>query len=289
MGWRSTCLLALAAVAALVALPGVANAQPRSGGTVDAIADGGFENSTCHDVDTPYGPSSLCEDPDWTTGDVQAGICGQPFCAAAAAHGIGYLWLGGAYMDSGNQMTGTVSQTVDLPPGPKTLSFAIRVGYENPVTSAVASVEVDGEPVFAMPSGTPSAYGTESVDMSGYSGEHEISFRADCSYELAMPIMRTCDGFRVDDVSLPVTWPAPDVEIVRGPPAETGRHRVRIAFAADGKGAAGFRCRLDRNPWSACTSPLRLRTGEGRHRLRVRAVSLTGELSPAAVWSWRAG
>ncbi|MFN8111898.1 MAG: hypothetical protein U0R51_01730 [Solirubrobacterales bacterium] len=285
MGWRLTGLLATASLLALLALPAAAHA---SGDTVDAIADGGFENSTCHDVDTVYGSVPYCEDPAWTTGEIQASICGKPECAPLAAHGNGFLNLGGAYMDSGNSMTGAVSQNVDLPPGPKTLTFAIQVSYENPLTFAAASVEVDGTPVYGKSSGQASPYGTESVDMSGYSGVHEISFRADCSYSVAMPAARTCDGFRVDDISLPVAWPAPEVEFTGGPPPETGRHRARIAFAAGGSGGAGFRCRLDHDAWSECASPLRLRAGPGPHRLRVRSVSLTGELSPTAVWSWRA-
>ena len=188
MGSRLLSRLALAALLALLALPAAANA---SAGTVEAITDGGFENSTCHDVDTPYGPIPYCEDPAWTTGDWQASICGMPGCAPYAAHGAGYLRLGGAYMESSNPMTGAVSQIVDLPQGPKTLSFAIRVDYENPVTSATASVAVDGTPVFTTPSGTVSGYETESVDLSDYSGEHTISFEAECSHGLSMPIAWT--------------------------------------------------------------------------------------------------
>jgi hypothetical protein len=286
MGRRSLGPLFLALVFALVALPAAASGHARSSNTVEAITDGGFENSTCHDIDTPYGPVPYCEDPPWTTGDWQASICGLPACAVSAAHGIGLLRLGGAYAADGYSTTGKVSQTVDLPPGPKTLTFAIRVSYENPVTATAASVEVDGTPVFGMPSGTVSEYATESVDMSGYSGEHEISFKAECNYGLSMPVMRTCDGFSVDDVSLPVTLPDLVTTLDRTPPARTSRHRGRFTFSSNDE-AATFRCRLDGETLDACDSPLRVRVAEGRHRLAVRALDGARVENPPARYRWR--
>jgi hypothetical protein len=283
MVWRLAGSIAVAGILALLLLPAAASA---SGDTVDAIADGGFENSTCHDVDTPYGPVPYCEDPPWTTGDWQASICGQPACTVSAAHGIGLLRLGGAYAADGYSTTGSVSQTVDLPPGPKTLTFAIRVSYENPVTATAASVEVDGTPVFGMSSGTVSEYATESVDMSGYSGEHEISFKAECNYGLSMPVMRTCDGFSVDDVSLPVTLPDLVTTLGRTPPAKTSRRHARFTFSNSDDGAA-FRCRLDGEELDACGSPLRLTVGKGRHRLAVQGVDGDRVENPPTRYRWR--
>ncbi|MCB0877111.1 MAG: hypothetical protein KDB46_13065 [Solirubrobacterales bacterium] len=287
MGSRLLIRLVIASLFALIALPAAASGHARSGDPVEAIADGGFENSTCHDVDTPYGPLPYCEDPAWTTGDWQASICGQPACAGQAARGTGFLALGGAYMADSNPMTGTVSQTVELPPGPKTLSFAIRVSYENPVTSAVASVEVDGTPVFAMPSGEVSAYATETVDMSGYSGEHEIAFKAECSHGLSMPISWTCDGFAVDDVSLPVARPVPTVRMLASPPRVTERRRVRFAFAGEPAAGTTFECRYDGGAYEACASPMHLRGRPGPHRLRIRAVDTGGGHGPAVLSKWR--
>jgi hypothetical protein len=189
-------------------------------------------------------------------------------------------------MESSNPMVGSVSQTVDLPPGRKILTFAIRVSYENPVTAAVASVEVDGIPIFAMASGEPSQYVTESVDVTGYSGTHEISFKAECSYELAMPTMRTCDGFKVDDISLPVTLSELVTTLDRTPPAKTRRHRSRFVFSSNDE-TATFRCRLDRRALGACSSPLRVRVGHGRHRLTVRALEGDRLVAAPARYRWR--
>ncbi len=284
MGLRLLSGLSIAAASlALLALPAAAGASPT---TVDAIADGGFENSTCHDVDTPYGPISYCEDPAWTTGYVQANICGQANCAPFAAHGAGFLRLGGSYMASSNPEIGAVTQTVDLPPGPKTLTFAIRTSYENPVTSAVASVEVDGTPVFAEASGAASEYATETVDMTGYSGQHVISLKGECSYQLAMPAMRTCDGFAVDDVSLPVTLPDLETTLDSTPPAKTSRHHGRFTFTSNDD-AATFRCRLDGEDLDACGSPLRVTVGAGRHRLAIQALDGDRVERPPAHYRWR--
>ena len=206
MGVRLLGLMSIAAAMVLLGLPSAASA---SGDQVDAIADGGFENSTCHDVDTEYGPVTVCESPSWTANDWQASICGLSGCVANAAHGDGYLQLGRAYMGSYSSMAGTASQTVDLPPGPKELTFAIRGNYDNPVTTLVASVEIDGNPVFTKSGGVDSSYADESIDLSDYTGEHEISFRADCE-GVGMPVMRTCDGIAVDDVSLLVDRVLPD-------------------------------------------------------------------------------
>ena len=285
MGAGSKILCAAVAGAVIAGLALFALSAPAlADGQVEAIADGGFENSTCHDVDTEFGPVNVCEEPAWTSG-WQASICGQPACAVGADDGNGFLRLGGSYMTS-NPMTGIASQTVDLPPGPKTLTFAIRVAYENPVTSAAASVEVDGEPVFGMSSGEVSAYANESVDMTGYSGEHQISFKATCSYDVAMPAMRTCDGFSVDDVSLLVTPPELETTFGKVPPARTARHRARFTFTSNVE-AATFRCRLDGEPLPDCASPLRVEVGKDRHRLSVRAVDGPEVEGTPAQYRWR--
>jgi len=282
MGVRLLGLMSIAAAMVLLGLPATASA---SGDQVDAIADGGFENSTCHDVDTEYGPLPVCESPSWTAGDWQAGICGLSGCFANAAHGNGYLELGRAYMGSYSSMTGTASQIVDLPPGPKELTFATRGNYDNPVTTLVASVEIDGNPVFTRSGGVDSSYADESIDLSDYAGEHEISFRADCE-GVGMPVMRTCDGIAVDDVSLLVTPPDLETTFGKVPPAKTPRHRGRFTFSTDDD-AATFRCRLDGKSLDPCESPLLVKAGAGRHRLTVQALDGDRVENPPARYRWR--
>jgi uncharacterized delta-60 repeat protein len=65
---------------------------------------------------------------------------------------------------------------------------------------------------------------------------------------------------------------APDTRILS---FKRKRHKATVTFA----GGTTYQCRLDKRPWKACTSPLRLtRLKRGRHTLRV---AVAGDSSPA--------
>jgi hypothetical protein len=91
-------------------------------------------------------------------------------------------------------------------------------------------------------------------------------------------------AFLADDVS-------PQTKRVGGPGRHVGRgaarRGLRFRFAADDADAA-FECRLDDGAWKPCESDVRVKTGVGRHRFRVRATDARGNVEPSpARWKFR--
>lgn len=81
--------------------------------------------------------------------------------------------------------------------------------------------------------------------------------------------------------------PAPNTSIGRKPAKRTRKRRARFTFSATQAGAR-FECKLDRRPFRACASPLRIRVKPGRHSFQVRAVSADGKPDPTpAGFRWR--
>jgi hypothetical protein len=76
----------------------------------------------------------------------------------------------------------------------------------------------------------------------------------------------------------------PQTRITFAPAAKT-RSRNPIFRFTDETGQSGttFRCKVDRKPWKACTSPLRLkRLSPGKHVLRIKGTNAVGGVEPAA-------
>ena len=68
----------------------------------------------------------------------------------------------------------------------------------------------------------------------------------------------------------------------------TKRARIKVRFRFYVKGQVrGFVCKLDRRPYRACHSPLRVWADQGRHVFRVRAIGATGLKGPVALDRFR--
>jgi bacillolysin len=80
---------------------------------------------------------------------------------------------------------------------------------------------------------------------------------------------------------------APRTRITQHPTRTTTARKVRFAFRADE--AATFRCKLDKQKWTSCSSPKRYkRLGPGRHTFRVYSIDRAGNTDPTpAVWKWK--
>jgi hypothetical protein len=79
---------------------------------------------------------------------------------------------------------------------------------------------------------------------------------------------------------------APQTEIVAGPRRRTARRRAKFRWRASEP--TEFECRLDRAEYEDCDSPDRFRVSRGRHRFRVRAIDLAGNVDPTpAKRMWR--
>jgi Ca2+-binding RTX toxin-like protein len=81
----------------------------------------------------------------------------------------------------------------------------------------------------------------------------------------------------------PADTTPPRTTITRHPPnlvwARTRRRRVAFAFASSEPGSR-FRCRLDRRPYAACTSPRAYTVGLGPHTVRIVAIDAAGNADP---------
>jgi hypothetical protein len=80
----------------------------------------------------------------------------------------------------------------------------------------------------------------------------------------------------------------PDTTITRGPKRKTSKTSARFRFRSSEPGSS-FRCRLDRKPFAACSSPKRYtHLKPGRHRFRVFAADSAGNRDPSAVvYKWK--
>ena len=299
-GARAPAAVALAALLALLCSPGPAAAA----GTVDAIADGGFEATTCIQVPNEWGVEVAdCQNPEWERSGTQAAPCHQPDCRPGGPRtGEAYAILGGQSTDVNTYESGALSQTVTLPEGgPKVLSFSLKGLDDAPgpapqleetgSTVGNFAVAVDGNYLFTSTAAdAPESYETESVDLRGYSGEHTISFSTSCQRLLPPKPswIVPCDEFDVDDVSLMVTPDPPgalETTFARTPARTTTNRRAHFAF--ESTEGAHFRCSLDDGKFDACSSPMTLRVDRGRHRLRVRAVAGGAVDKTPAAWKWR--
>ncbi len=84
----------------------------------------------------------------------------------------------------------------------------------------------------------------------------------------------------------PLPAPHPQVDFSVKPPRKDRNRRPRFTFAAT-MADASFSCKLDRGPYHACSSPLRLaKLSPGTHSFAVRATTAAGTGSPA-VWRFR--
>jgi Concanavalin A-like lectin/glucanases superfamily len=80
----------------------------------------------------------------------------------------------------------------------------------------------------------------------------------------------------------------PDTAVAAGPAATIAAAEATFTFGGDAV-ADGYQCRLDAAAWSACASPVTLRSlADGAHSFAVRAVSRYGVAdATAAAYAWR--
>ena len=80
---------------------------------------------------------------------------------------------------------------------------------------------------------------------------------------------------------------APTPDITKGPKKKTESQKARFRFASDDPSAA-FQCRLDKKPFTACTSPKKYRKLKDRkHTFRVQATDSHGNVGPIDSFRWR--
>ena len=260
----------------MVVLCASASASPAP---VDAIADGGFENTTCQNFDLGVFD---CTNPAWTENLYQVFLCKSPPCSDEAAAGSGFLVLGGTRMTQGEEH-GSVSQTVTLPEtNPKILTFQLK-GSDGEYAAGNVGVRLDDITYFAVGAAdVSSTYAPESIDLSPYSGQHTITFDIACTR--LVPIAAPCDPFYVDDVSLPAV--PVDTAFARTPKTKTDHRRANFAFSTNAD-VPVYECSLDGDVFSPCDSPLRIRVDRGRHRMEVRAKTTSEADATPATYQWR--
>jgi hypothetical protein len=106
-----------------------------------------------------------------------------------------------------------------------------------------------------------------------------------------------CENLDVPLISQPPAGPPPDVaqdtappdtQITASPKAKTKQKQAAFAFSGtDARAVASFQCRLDGDPFAACSSPFEAKVGKGKHSFEVRAVDAAGNVDPTpASYAW---
>jgi CSLREA domain-containing protein len=126
----------------------------------------------------------------------------------------------------------------------------------------------------ALPGGTPVAATQTNVE--GGTSELEFATTPVSPVNPAGVGSRNPQGSPQPDANQPQTF------VTKGP-KKTRRKVVRFSFRSTGPGS-GFQCRVDRQLFHSCSSPVRYRgLKPGRHRFEVRAVDPTGNVDSTPV------
>jgi hypothetical protein len=182
---------------------------------------------------------------------------------------------------------------------------------------ATRNFQVDATPPSVSVDSGPSGVTTEHSPTFTFSGSDSagpVTFQ--CSIDTGAASFRACSGpgnsdtpaspladgfytFRVRGIdaagnssdatrsfSIQTPKSPPETTITKGP-KKTRKTRPRFKFTSNEAGA-GFQCKLDKRPFTACTSPFTTpKLRPGKHKLQVRAVGSGGTDATAAVRKFR--
>ena len=70
---------------------------------------------------------------------------------------------------------------------------------------------------------------------------------------------------------------------------KTKKKKAKFEFTGtDARAVASFQCKLDDDPFAACTSPFEDKVKKGRHHFEVRAIDAAGNVDPTpASYDWK--
>lgn len=86
--------------------------------------------------------------------------------------------------------------------------------------------------------------------------------------------------------AVPADDDPPQTKITKHPAKQGQRRNVSFRFRADEE--AGFECKLDERPYKRCSSPFKRFVDRRRHRFRVRAVDVQGNVdASSAKFKWK--
>jgi hypothetical protein len=79
----------------------------------------------------------------------------------------------------------------------------------------------------------------------------------------------------------------PETRFTKRPKKRTHKRKVKFRWKSN-EPVDGYECRLDKEPFERCDPPERVKVEPGRHRLRVRAIDLAGNVDPTpAKLTWK--
>lgn len=147
------------------------SAQPAA--AVERVQDGGFDAATCS--------SSGCVSSAWAQTSTSSGLVIGPICSAATTNcgtnsSAPFTPPQWARIGAGiNSTTSAIQQTVQIPAGPATLAFNLRI-FNSSVTSGTFTVKVGATPVFSATEATTGygIYAPVVVDVSAFAGGARI-------------------------------------------------------------------------------------------------------------------
>lgn len=149
------------------------------------------------------------------------------------------------------------------------------------VTSSPAGIDCGSACSSAYDDGTPVILVAAPAAGSTFTGWSGACSGAAVTCTVTMTELQSVGATFTSNPPPPVT--APVTTITRAPKkmmrTKAKRTKVRFAFRSDQPGST-FECKLDRRPFAACSSPLRVKVKRGRHTFQVRAVNAAGVADP---------
>jgi hypothetical protein len=163
--------------------------------------------------------------------------------------------------DSGSTAIGVLGNDTDIDAGPKAVASATAPPH------GTAAVDAGGSGVSYQPA-------------AGYCGPDSFSYTLNGGSSATVSVTVTCAPPPVDDL-------APGTSFLKKPPKVTRKRRAKFRFASTEAGST-FLCKLDRKPFRPCRSPATFTVRPGKHRLRVKAIDIAGNVDATpASYRWK--
>ena len=216
-----------------------------------------------------------------------------PDAGHVGADSFDYVVTDGTATDTGTVTVTTTKSEEPVNAAPKAVDDTATTTQGTAVDIKVLAndTDADEDDELSVASVTSPAHGTAVVAANG-----TVTYTPDAGYSGTDTFdYVVTDGTDSDTGTVTVTVtkkaddPVPDTTITGAPRDGTRAKTATIRFTATGPGAAGatFQCSLDGAAWQTCSSPQTYRgLADGRHEVRVRAVSTGGADATPATASW---
>ena len=158
-----------------------------------------------------------------------------------------------------------------------TMQSSVDPVFADPAASDYHLVASDPANAALIEQGNPAASSALDLDGEprGLDFDRDCTARRDLGADEVTPLLPEPDCTPPAPPGGTADTTAPETTIGSGPKRKTKRRRARLEFSSSEPGSS-FECSLDRKPFAACASPLKLKVKRRKHRFEVRAIDSAG-------------